>query len=82
LTPEQLTEISAMNVLRMVNFTNCTINKPSSQKFLLKNLSGISTKFELNSLNFEPVSHTAPQEQNDIRSALEAENKLQRQQTG
>ena len=31
--------------LKALSFPNCKINKPISQKFILKNLSGIKTKF-------------------------------------
>ena len=50
-----------MNKLQMISFTNCKINKASSQKFMLKNLSGIKTGFDFSSEVFEPVSHEAPQ---------------------
>ena len=48
--------------LKSLAFPNCKINKPISQKFILKNLSGIKTKFHFSSITFEPVSHVAPQE--------------------
>ena len=50
-----------MNKLQMVSFTNCQINKAVSQKFVLKNLSGIKTNFDFSSLIYEPISHEAPQ---------------------
>ena len=50
----------SMNKLQLVSFTNCRINKPTSFKFLLKNLSGIKTNFKLNAESFEPISHVAP----------------------
>ena len=37
-----------MNKLQMIQFTNCMINKRATSKFILKNLSGISTKFNFN----------------------------------
>jgi hypothetical protein len=46
--------------LRMLNFSDCLINKVSYQKFILKNLSGIKTKFKFHSRKFEPLSHIAP----------------------
>lgn len=49
-----------MNKLQMVSFTNCKINKHSSQKFILKNLSGIKTNFDFSSEEYEPTSHEAP----------------------
>ena len=56
----------AMNKLQLISFTNCRINKPTHIKFLIKNLSGIKTKFKLNAANFEPISHTAPQQKTEI----------------
>lgn len=50
-----------MNKLQMLSFTNCKINKATSQKFVLKNLSGIKTSFDFSSEIFEPISHDAPQ---------------------
>jgi len=49
-----------MNKLDTFNFTNVKINKISSCKFILKNLSGINTTFNLNSLVYEPPAHIAP----------------------
>ncbi len=46
--------------LKSLTFANCKINKPTSQKFILKNLSGIKTQFKFSSITFEPVSHIAP----------------------
>ena len=60
-----------MNRLQMVTFTNCQINKRSSQKFYLKNLSGIKTTFDFSSVGFEPISHIAPQQKTEIQLALE-----------
>jgi hypothetical protein len=54
------------NQLKGLTFSNCKINKPTSQKFLLKNLSGIKTTFKFSSMTFEPVSHVAPQEKSEI----------------
>jgi hypothetical protein len=48
------------NRLKMLNFPGCTINKSSSQKFIIKNLSGIKTSFKFSSFNFEPLNHVAP----------------------
>jgi len=42
------------NALKLLNFPNCIINKTSSQKFILKNLSGIKTSFALEVGNFAP----------------------------
>ena len=56
----------SMNKLQIVSFTNCRINKPISTKFLIKNLSGIKTKFKLNALTFEPLSHVAPTQKTEI----------------
>jgi len=50
----------SMNKLELVSFTNCRINKPTSFKFMLKNLSGIKTNFKLNAENYEPIAHVAP----------------------
>ncbi len=49
-----------MNKLQIISFTNCQINKATSQKFVLKNLSGIKTKFDFSSLIYEPTAHEAP----------------------
>lgn len=62
-----------MNRLEMVNFTNCTINKPVKTTIVLKNLSGISTKFKFNAINFEPKSHIAPQQKSEVQLAMEAQ---------
>ena len=62
-----------MNKLQMIQFTNCSINKPKSTKFVLKNLSGIKTKFNFSSLTFEPTSHQAPQVKSEIQIAMEQE---------
>lgn len=51
---------SAKNNLKVLNFQGCTINKPSTQKFILWNLSGIKTSFNFCSLNFEPASYKLP----------------------
>ena len=59
----------------MITFTNCQINKRSTQKFYLKNLSGIKTSFDFGSINFEPISHIAPQQKTEIQLALEQEQK-------
>lgn len=50
----------SMNKLDSFNFTNVKINKISSNKFILKNLSGINTTFNLNSIIYEPPAHIAP----------------------
>jgi len=57
--------------LKNLTFGSCKINKPTSQKFILKNLSGIKTTFNFGSLAFEPLSHVAPQEKSEIQRALE-----------
>ena len=57
----------------MLQFPSCTINKTSSQKFILKNLSGIKTSFKFSSITFEPISHVAPQQKSEVQKAQEAE---------
>ena len=57
----------------MVSFTNCLINKASSQKYVLKNLSGIKTAFDFSSVTYEPASHEAPANKSEIQLALEQE---------
>ena len=57
--------------LKGLTFDSCKINKPTSQKFVLKNLSGIKTKFDFGSLAYEPLSHVAPSEKSEIQKALE-----------
>jgi hypothetical protein len=54
-----------------LNFPNCTINKTSSQKFILKNLSGIKTSFEFDVLNFAPLEMVAPKEKSELERAKE-----------
>lgn len=68
-----------MNELKVVNFTQCSINKPISQKFVLKNLSGIQSTFNFNSDLFEPLSHKAPTNKSEVALALEAEAKRKRE---
>lgn len=62
-----------MNKLKMVNFTECRINKPLSKKFIIKNLSGIATTFKFGASDFEPISHVAPTKKSEVQIALEAE---------
>jgi hypothetical protein len=52
--------------LQMMNFSNCQINKPSSQKFILKNLSGIKTTFEFDALRYAPESYVLPKDKNEL----------------
>jgi methyltransferase-like protein len=40
--------------LQMISFPSCVINKPSSQKFILRNLSGIKTTFNFLAITYEP----------------------------
>lgn len=54
------TTYGSMNKLEIISFNNCQINAPSTFKFTLKNLSGIRSKFDLSSANFEPLAHEAP----------------------
>lgn len=61
------------NKLEMFNFTNVLINKTATNKFVLKNLSGINTSFKLNAMLFEPPAHVAPQQKTEIQLALEQE---------
>lgn len=71
---------AASNVLQMLNFPNCTINKPSSQKFILKNLSGIKTSFSFDVINFAPLEQVAPKEKSELEKAREeAERRAQQQ---
>lgn len=59
------------NRLQMLNFPTCQINKLTTQKFTLKNLSGIKTAFNFKSLMFEPISHQAPQKKSEVEKARE-----------
>jgi hypothetical protein len=59
--------------MRYLKFTDCFINKPSTQKFLLKNTSGIKTRFKFHSLKFEPLSHDAPKVKSEVERAREEE---------
>ena len=45
----------ATNALQRLNFPNCMINKASSQKFILKNLSGIKTTFLFDATTYAPL---------------------------
>lgn len=62
---------SAANALKMLNFPHCTINKTSSQKFILKNLSGIKTSFHFDVANFAPKEQVAPKEKSELEKAKE-----------
>jgi hypothetical protein len=53
-------DYDGLNELKIINFTQCRINKPISQKFVLKNLSGIASTFDFSSFVYEPLSHKAP----------------------
>ena len=46
--------------MRALKFPSCSINKPSSQSFILKNLSGIQTTFNFRSVEFEPEDLVLP----------------------
>merc|ERR1740117_487183 len=70
----------SMNKLDSFNFTNVKINKISSNKFILKNLSGINTTFNLNSIIFEPPAHIAPQQKSEIQLALEEEERRKKEE--
>ena len=59
------------NTLQVLNFPNCTINKTSSQKFILKNLSGIKTSFLFDVINFAPLQQVAPKEKSELEKAKE-----------
>lgn len=64
-------DVPVMNVLKMLNFPNCIINKTSSQKFILKNLSGIKTSFNFNVVNYAPKEQVAPKEKSELERAKE-----------
>jgi len=61
--------------LKKLSFPHCTINKTSSQKFVLKNLSGIKTKFDFEVLFFEPTYKVAPKDQSELEKAMEQAEK-------
>ena len=44
-----------------------------TSKFVLKNLSGIMTKFKFAAKDYEPISHIAPQQKSEIQIAMEQE---------
>lgn len=48
------------NDLKSLKFPSCTINKPSSQRFILRNMSGIKTTFSFRPLEFEPDDLVLP----------------------
>lgn len=54
-----------------MNFPHCTINKTSSQKFILKNLSGIRTSFEFDVNFYAPACKEAPKEKTELEKAKE-----------
>ena len=75
------------NILQNLNFPHCTINKTSSQKFILKNLSGIQTHFNFNVQNFAPLEMVAPKEKSELEKAKEeleirAKKKLEEEAMG
>lgn len=59
------------NQLSKLNFPHCTINKTSSQKFTLKNLSGIKTTFDFDVMYFAPTHKVAPKEKSELERARE-----------
>jgi hypothetical protein len=65
--------ITSANIMRYLKFTDCLINKPCSQKFVLKNTSGIKTRFKFHSIKYEPLSHEAPKIKSEIEKAREEE---------
>ena len=65
--------INPANILRQFKFDDSMINKVSTQKFILKNISGIKTKFKFSSETFEPLSHEAPQVKSEIERARDEE---------
>lgn len=72
--PNESTQIvNSANILRQFKFDDCMINKVSTQKFILKNISGIKTKFKFFSETFEPLSHEAPQVKSEIEKARDEE---------
>jgi hypothetical protein len=66
--------------LERVNFTNCLINKPTSQKFILKNLSGIKTTFIFDAERYAAEYHELPQEKTGIELAMEEAERRERQE--
>ena len=48
------------NRLRSLKFPSWTINKPSTQKFVLKNYSGIKTTFSFRAVTYDPDSLVLP----------------------
>lgn len=68
------------NSLRHLNFPACQINKASSQKFILKNLSGIKTTFLFDAIRYAPLQQVAPKEKSELEKAreqIEAESRKQ-----
>ena len=51
----ELIHAPSTNALQRLNFPNCMINKASSQKFILKNHSGIKTSFLFDVMNYAPL---------------------------
>lgn len=63
------------NLLTNLNFPHCLINKTSSQKFILKNLSGIKTNFEFDIKYFAPLFKEAQKEKSELEKAKEEAEK-------
>jgi hypothetical protein len=55
----------------MLSFPHCSINKTSSQKFVLKNLSGIKTTFDFDVQFFAPTYKAAPKDKSELERAKE-----------
>jgi hypothetical protein len=68
------------NALSNLIFPNCTINKTSSQKFILKNLSGIKTSFLFDANNYAPVNQVAPKEKSELEKAKEEAERRAKEQ--
>lgn len=65
------TNKTVVNQLSKLSFPHCTINKTSSQKFTLKNLSGITTSFDFDVRYFAPTHKVAPKEKTGLEIARE-----------
>lgn len=67
--------------LNHLNFSSCTINKAATQQFILKNLSGIKTKFNFKVLNYEPSQKKLPADIQGKSSLEEIKSETQSQGT-
>ena len=64
----------------MLNFPNYSKNKPSIQKFILKNLSGIKSSFNFDFETFAPLDQATPKDKTELERAREEAEMSEKQQ--